>query len=244
MREQDMEYKVNMDMLMRNENNHFTPTGYQRMVMDVIERHFAWGGADESALLAKGVSWVMLSMTVEIKDKITSTEHLTAKTWLSEKNGFIYRRETAFYHEDGTLAFSGATFFAMIDVAKRRICRNPENYVPEPESYGDMLIEAQSRIKWEAVPMDKTEKISVRPSWLDAVGHVNNIRYFEIAYDALSDEEREKMDRLKRFEMYFIGELHKGESAEVASLAIGDQTVVVGTREDGKTSFIEKVYFS
>ncbi len=67
MREQDIEYKVNMDMLMRNENNHFTPVGYQRMVMDVIERHFAWGGADESALLSKGVSWVMLSMTVEIK---------------------------------------------------------------------------------------------------------------------------------------------------------------------------------
>ncbi len=244
MKEKDAKYKVTIDMLMRNENNVFTPVGYQRMLIDVVERHFAFVGADEHTLLAKGISWVLLSMTAEKRSEIKPSESLTARTWISGKSGFTYRREIAVFHEDGTLALVGALFFAMIDLEKRRICRNPELYAKEPEEFGEELLKAESRIKENVSDWETKEILTVRPSWLDAVGHVNNVRYFEMAYDALSEEEREKMEELNRFEMYFIGELHKEEKVILRCKKEKNMVMVAGSREDGKSSFLEKLFFA
>ena len=97
MKEQELSYDVHPDMLTRNEYNELTPIVYQRMVLDVVERHFTFTGNDEAILLKKGVSWVMLSMTAEIKSRVFPEEYLTAKTWISEQEGYLFRREIAFY---------------------------------------------------------------------------------------------------------------------------------------------------
>ncbi len=247
MEEREYVYPVEIDMLMRGENNEITPVGYERMVIDVIERHFAINKKEESeqTLLEKGVSWVVVSTNIELKNKVDPKEKLYGRTWVVEKTGPIFRREVGIYHEDGSIAIGAATFFVLIDREKRRILRNPEEYVCCNVGHGEKLTQGESRIKFKPDGFALTEKLNVRPSWIDAVGHVNNVRYLEMVYDALSDDEQADMPKLKRLEAYFMNELHKGEIISLNRLSYnGITTVAIMKSGEGKPAFVARLFFS
>ncbi len=247
MEERDYVYPVNTDMLMCGEINEVTPVGYERMVIDVIEKHFENNKKEESEqeLLKKGVSWVVISTNIEIKGRIDPKAKLFGRTWVVEKNGPVFRREVGIYYEDGGLAVAAATFFVLIDREKRHILRNPEDYVCCNVGGGEKLTEGESRIKFKADGFVPVEELKVRPSWIDAVGHVNNVRYLEMVYDALSDEERKNMAKLKRVEAYFINELHQGEDISLNRLSSsGSSAVAVIKSGEAKPAFVAKLFFS
>lgn len=246
MQERDYIYPVEVDMLMRGADGEITPVGYERMIMDSIEKHFAINRRDDSEgeLLKKGVAWVIISTSIEIKSRISPGEKLYARTWEVEKKGLVFRREVGIYHEDGTLAAGAATFFVIIDTEKRSMVRNPENYVSCVAANGEKLTEGESRIKFKAEGFETVEELTVRPSWIDAVGHVNNVRYLEMAYDALTDAERDNISKLKRLEAYFINELHKGEKIAFSRKSGEDCTsVAVSKPGESKPAFVAKLFF-
>ena len=85
---------------------------------------------------------------------------------------------------------------------------------------------------------------NVMPSWIDALGHVNNFRYGDIITDALSPETRANLGKLSRFELGFTGELRLGESVEVRIGEEDGTVLAAGIRSsDGKPAFISKLVF-
>ena len=239
-------YNFRVDTAAQNENHALTLSALQRVIVTVSEEHLKNIGLDVPTLMREyGVSWILLSMSAEIKDPIRPGELLSVRTWHTNKKGVYYRRDLEIRHEDGTLAAVAATFSSIFDMETRRLCTNPKVLEAVEElGEGEELFPAESRlrIKPEEFPAVMTQ--TVMPSWIDALGHVNNLRYGDFITDALPEETRAKLGGLSRYELGFTGELRLGESVEIRILEKDGTTFAAGIRSsDGKPAFLSKLVF-
>ena len=79
----------------------------------------------------------------------------------------------------------------------------------------------------------------------DGVGHVNNTRYGDFVYDAMTDSERDRLGDLKRIDVWFNYELLAGDEFEIIKCCENDDVICFGGRKFGadKNSFDVKLTF-
>lgn len=245
--EPEKTYYFRVDTQSRNEFQALCLSALQRIIVTVSEEHLENLGMDVSTLIENyGVSWILLSMSAEIKNPIRSGERLEIRTWHTNKKGIYFRRDIEIRHEDGSLAAVAATFSSIFDMEKRRICGSEAvNAMVEELGEGKELLSAESRIriKPEELPVILEEKIM--PSWIDSLGHVNNLRYADFITDALPEEKRKMLGKLRRYELGFTGELRFGESVEIRlDEKENGEILAAGVRSlDGKPSFLARLVF-
>ena len=109
-------YTFRVDTGALNENKALTLSALQRIIVTVSEEHLENIGLDVPKLMREfGVSWILLSMTAEIKDKIRAGEKLLVRTWHTNKKGVYFRRDIEVCHEDGSVAIVAATFSSIFE---------------------------------------------------------------------------------------------------------------------------------
>ena len=230
---------VGMDML--NGGGVIKPYGYQALIMDVAERHLREFRLGVDDLLQKGMSWVLVSSSVEIIRPIREEMTLTARTWHSEQDKATFRRELCFTDAQGQPMFHAATFSVLMDIIKRRILRPDRLDWNIGEPHSEFLLEASPKLRFggEMLPCDRRR---VYPSCIDRLGHTNNCRYPEFGYDALTEREISALDRLRRMDVFFKSELRPGEFFTVrrsAAEVLEGELLIDGIHEDtGRQSFI------
>lgn len=243
--ELDYSYKTYLDVSMFDASGAMKPDAYQRLCVGVVEKHLNVIELDVERLVeAYGVSWVLLGLAVEIKRPFKPGETITAQTMHTNRKGVAYRRDLILRDKNGEVVALAASFSSLIDIKTRRICMDKavHDKIALPES--EPLFEASSRFKPELNDLCDVETLPVRPNWIDAVGHVNNARYGEFSYDALTSEKRSALKGLRRFEIYFTGELTLGDSVIIKSLESDSDAVVAGVRSsDEKMAFAAKLLF-
>ena len=240
-------YTFRVDTGSLNENKTLTLSALQRIIVTVSEEHLENIGLDVPKLMKEfGVSWILLSLTAEIRDKISAGEKLLVRTWHTNKKGLYYRRDIEICHEDGTVAAVAATFSSIFDMENRRLCTN-EKVLELVEELGEgrELFDANPRIRIKPEDLTPVMTQNVMPSWIDSLGHVNNLRYGDLTTDALSEEARAKLGELSRFELGFTGELRLGESVELRLKEENGEVLVAGVRSsDEKPAFLSKLKFN
>ncbi len=243
--EKEFIYETYCDISMFDALGTMKPDAYQRIVVGVVERHLSKIELDVERLIKRfGVSWVLLALALDIERHPKPGDILKAKTWHTNRKGASYRRDIIIYDQNGETVAKAASFSSLLDIGSRRICMDKAVHDTIKMPDGEELIEASSRLKLALDSLETKETVAVRPCWIDAVGHVNNLRYGEFAYDNLSDEARKKLSSLSRMEIYFTGELTLGDKAVIKSSEQGDEAVVAGVRcSDEKTAFITKLCF-
>lgn len=243
--ELDYSYPLTLDTSLFNERGAFMIASYQQVFSALFEKHLAAVGMDMPTIVPRyGVAWVMIAMNLSLDRAVGAGERLTAQTWHTARHGPIYRREFTARDESGTEAMRGAGFFALLDVKSRRLCLDSSVHARFSLPEGKKLLEAESRFSDEGLAFRPVEERRVRPSWLDGLGHVNNRRYGEIAYDAMSEGERAAMDRLRRLDIYFMRELKLGD-ALVLERAEKDGALLLrgAVLPDGTPSFVVRLRF-
>ncbi len=239
-------YHFRVDTSSQNENKALTLSSLQRIIVTVSEEHLKNIGLDVPTLMERyGVSWILLSLSAEIKSPVIPGELLSVRTWHTNKKGFYYRRDIEICHEDGSIAITAATFSSIFDMATRRLCSNQEVLERVDElGEGKELFPAESRLRIKPDDFPAVMKREVMPSWIDSLGHVNNLRYGDLITDALPEEARAKLGRLSRFELGFTGELRLGESVELKIKEESETLFAAGIRSsDGKPAFVSKLVF-
>ncbi|MBQ7875594.1 MAG: hypothetical protein IJ306_10670 [Oscillospiraceae bacterium] len=239
-------YNFRVDTGAQNENHALTLSALQRIIVTVSEEHLENIGLSVPYLMSEyGVSWILLSLSAEIKDPIRAGERLSVRTWHTNKKGLYYRRDIEIRHEDGTLAAVAATFSSIFDMNTRRLCTNEKVLaLVEELGEGEELFEANPRIRIKPEELSAVMTENVMPSWIDALGHVNNFRYGDLITDALPEEKRALLGKLSRFELGFTGELRLGESVELRLSEEEGATLAAGIRSsDGKPAFVSKLIF-
>ena len=105
-------------------------------------------------------------------------------------------------------------------------------------------MQASDRLRLKTPELDPVETLTVRPSWIDGVGHVNNCRYGEFLYDALTDAQRAQMAKLKRLELYFVNESKLGDQLALHRIDEPQGAIVTASRPGAvRPSFTGKVVF-
>lgn len=239
-------YYFRVDTGAQNENHVMTLSAIQRAIVTSSEEHLKNIGLDVPKLMKEfGVSWILLSLSVKIESAFRPGELLSVKTWHTNKRGVYYRRDFEILHEDGTPAAYAATFSSIFDMESRRICTNEQVLeLVEELGEGKELFEASARLRIKPEELSSVMTQNVMPSWIDALGHVNNLRYGDLITDALPEEIRANLGNLSRFELGFTGELRLGESVELKTMEEDGSLFAAGIRStDEKPAFLAKLVF-
>ena len=84
----------------------------------------------------------------------------------------------------------------------------------------------------------------MHPSWLDALGHVNNARYGDMIYDQLCLDASTPARRVRRLELYFVGELHGFEEVALLRRDTEEEISILGLHgKTGDHAFYSRVFF-
>jgi len=150
-----------------------------------------------------------------------------ANTWYSQRRGPFFRRELVFKNENGEVMFHGSTFSVLLDVEKRTIHRKKELPFLLGEPIEDFTIEAGPAFKTN-LEFCKVDEREVLNSHIDCLGHVNNCRYGEFAYDAFNDKERQNLAKLKRMDINFTSELRNKDTFSILKACADDKVLVRG----------------
>ncbi|MBQ5544135.1 MAG: hypothetical protein IIU00_00510, partial [Clostridia bacterium] len=114
----------------------------------------------------------------------------------------------------GNPLFHAATFTVLMDTQSRRIVRpdQADFAIGEPLPRFTMEAFPKLRCRSEMQPCDHRK---VYPSYIDCLGHTNNGRYSEFAYDALTHDELSQLASLRRMDVNYLSELRLGDTFTV-----------------------------
>ena len=243
--ERSRSYDVHAGMAMYGPDGTITPSGLQKLVVDMIESHLEGIEMGEQALIDRlGMSWVLLSTHIELNRSISPGEHLIGHTWNSGINPPIFRRDFVFLDATGERAALGATYSTLLSVSDRRFCTDRAIIGSFKLPAGEKIAAAPRR----APRLDGFEAVEVRrarPSMTDAMGHVNNTRYGEFVYDAMTADERARMRSLRALDVWFAAEMREGDEFRVEKAMTPDGRAVRGVLlPGGAQSFLMKLTFS
>ena len=231
---------INIRTSMVNEWDHFTIHGYEDLFMQVLEDHLY--ELSTPKMKQDHISWVLLSMAIEVNHYIHRGEHLEADIFDTEIIGPVIRKDIGFYR-DGTLVITAVAYMALMDLDARKIYKGDMQDYCDTFCFREKLMEANSRI---SVDLDLAEanlhEVQVQASCIDALGHCNNERYFAMIYNTM-DEQHQSMYGFHRLEISFLREVRKHERLKVYGTTQGDTFVVRGIREDGITSFMARLTY-
>ncbi len=208
-------YQVQPDMADLNENNILKPYAYQRLFSEVVDQHLMKIDLSEDNVAKYGLAWVLVSLSFEIRKPVEGIVPLYANTWHSGRRGPYFRREFVFQNKDHQIAFQGSSFSILLDRDKRSIYRKKELPFPLIDAVEEITIQASPGNK-NHPDFSKVEDRKVRNSDIDFLGHVNNCRYGEFAYDVFTGQEITNLSRLKRMDTYFHSELRLGDAFSIA----------------------------
>jgi acyl-ACP thioesterase len=200
----------------------------------MAERHLFQLNLNVDETMKYGLAWALIAMSVEVVTPIDNNMILYGNTWFSQHKGPYFRRELLFKDGNGRVMFKGATHSVLLDIEKRSVFRKKTIPFPMHEPTEIFLLDASPSLKMEAELQPVSERL-VQPSYIDCLGHVNNCRYGEFAYDAFSVEEQNKLEGLRRMDINFISELRAGDRFTMKKGYEGDKMFFQGynnTKDD------------
>jgi len=229
-KESDYIYEVDAESADLNHEGILKPYAYQKIFARVVEEHLNKININMDSTMKHRLAWALISMTVEIERPIRGCERLYARTWHSERHGPFFRREMIVSDADGEMVFRGASFSVLLDIDKRSFFRKKDLpfYITDPIK--QHLVEAKPTTK---IKLDycKMEERIVYNSYIDRLGHANNCRYGEFAYDVFTEAECRKLRDLIRMEFYYMSELRLHDRFSVHKANEGEKIYIKGMNE-------------
>lgn len=207
--EKDFVYELETEVSDLNEDSFLKPYAYQVLFARLVEPHLNTIHADIQTTMKSNLAWALVSLSFEIVRPVKGCIKLLGNTWHSQHRGPFFRRDFVFKNEVGEVMFQGGSYSILLDLDKRSIYRGKELPVHNLNPIDEFVIEASptNKIRKANLEFNKVDERKVYNSYIDYIGHVNNCRYGEFAYDAFTDEERNALGKIKRMDIYFLSEL-------------------------------------
>lgn len=238
--EKDLVYEAETELSELNENNLLKPYGYQTLFAQLVEKHLARIRSNVAVTMEYNLAWVFRSLSFELVKPVVGCVKLYGSTWYSQRKGPYFRREFLFRSQEGELMFQGSSYSILMDVEKRTVYRKKEIPFRLPEPTGEFTMEAAPAFKTQA-EFTKAAERKVLNSYIDCLGHVNNCRYGEFAYDALTEEECQHLDKLKRMDFFFTHELRNREVFSILKAREDGKILIRGFNDAKETASFEVI---
>ena len=188
----------------------------------------------------------MISSSFEIVQPIEGQPTVIGRTWHSEQERLTFRRDFSFTGTDGTPLFHAVTFSVLMDTDTRRIVRPDKLPLSIGQPYPQFVMEASHKLHPNG-DMQPCDRRKIYPSHIDCLGHTNNCRYSEFAYDTLTSDELRRLDTLRRMDIVYKSELRLGDTFTMRRSApcVTQGALLIDGVNDatGKQSFICRMTF-
>lgn len=208
--EKDCVYELLAAASYLNQHGQFKPYAFQSLFGEMAEQHLYNLNLNVDNTMKYGLAWALISMSLEVVKPIEKSMAVYGNTWFSQHRGPYFRRELLFKDGDGQVLFKGSTHSVLLDIEKRSVFRKKEVPFPMHQPTEIFLLDASPGFKMDAELEPIVDRIA-EPSHIDCLGHVNNCRYGEYAYDTFTAEEQKRLRDLKRMDIYFLSELREGD---------------------------------
>lgn len=204
-------------------------------LQEAAGNHASALGLSVEQLLARGLTWFLARLHLEIDAYPALGSSVAVETWPSGEDGLYATRDYVWHDADGTPMGRGTSAWLLVDVNRRRPVRIPDYVsalrVPD-RSAG--VGPVSSRLNPPATPTHRSE-IGVRYGDLDVNHHANNVHYVGWAIEALPVEVIEAR-RLASLEIHFRAETTVGDVivSEAQEIAEGEYLHRLVRRADGR----------
>ena len=232
MNEIDRIYKIEPLTQDFNEYMKLKSYGYQTMLTRIGEMHLNETDQGIGHVIGGHYAWVLMSMTIDVIKPINSLDKRNGKTYYAGRKGPYYRREYIIEDDAGNSIVKASSFSILMDLNDRSIYRKRELPFSIFNAHEIHQTDANPQFRDHVTGEFITEG-KVKNSHVDALGHVNNLRYHEFIYDALTPIEVKKLDHIKRIEVYYHKELMLGDTFQIYKDVKDDKIIFQIKQKEG-----------
>ena len=225
-------YPIVTEITNLDQYGYLKPSGYQQLINKMIEQHLIKFHLSFEELSPLGLSWVIISLSIEIKKPIQGCQTVYGTTWHAQRKGICFRREIQIKDSAGNVVCNAAMSSILFDIATRSIFKKRELPFVLGEATETLLLSANTSFKERHIYTDVAHR-KVQRSYIDCLGHVNNCRYGEFGFDSLSDDEA-KMEKMKRIDIYFLSELRPEDCFVTQKATEENRVMIQGYNETAK----------
>lgn len=182
----------------------------QAAAQDSAQMGFGW-----EDLIKDHQAWILTHLQARALQAAIVRQDVTVKTWHVFSDRLLSRRQFVVYGANKTPLFEGSSWWAIMDVQKRRLVRTPQHLLDD-HSHLPQGLEPEENFK-APLPAQQpayTQEILTREEDLDLNGHINNTHYAAWAIQSVPLQARagKQLDRLL---ISFKSECRAGEKISV-----------------------------
>ncbi len=224
--------KVTVNDTMINSSAIVPPEELVKLMQIATFNHSQKMALDHSTMLDKSNAfWVVTKIKLKIFGDLHSQDKVSVSTWTHELSGVRAKRDCEIKLKNKVVA-KAVTEWCCLDAETRKIRRLSSIVYPELE----MEKTKTSNLEFSNLKIDVTEKHFaysrvVRSTDIDVNNHTNNMKYVNMAMDALTLEEL-KNNFVVEFEIYFMNESYFKDEIDVFKYVKGNTIYIEGKIQD------------
>lgn len=169
--------------------DHLSLWGLCRIFQEASAHHTDGTPLGYSELLSEGKAWVLSRMYYEMHQMPMMNEGVRVSTWSRGTNGIFAVREFQMHDPQGNLCCSASTYWVVIDMRARHVCRIADlmKEFPVRTDFGTSL-ENVGKLRLGAfADSDHVADVPANDSFIDHTQHVNNAEYIRLMSDYFND---------------------------------------------------------
>lgn len=235
------EYKVNLDDI--GAGNLLTNHAFLSYLEDIAAMHSQEVGFGVNNMEETGLTWVLLQWKLKIIKRIPFTSKFTIRTWSRYSKKFYSYRDFEVIDEQGELIAVATSKWTLINFRKGSLEKITDEmislYKPEPQNVFEEL-----ELEKLALPTTLTPSydFTVPRTYIDVNGHVHNLNYLTLAYEALPSAVYEKGE-YNHVEILFKKEMKLGDCVSCSyGFENGSHYVAIQSKDGNTLHAIVKLY--
>lgn len=177
-----------------------------------------------------GLSWILLDWKIKVINRPKYGEIFKINTWARKINGTLKKtytyRDFEMYDENGNLCVVGTSKWVLINNTTCKIAPITDEVFARYDAEDRGVFE-EAELEKIKTPQDYISETDYEVSRrdIDFVGHMHNLYYLDLAYNALPEEVFEKRP-FDNFRISYKRELKLGESVKCRYAYTGTEHIV------------------
>ena len=181
------------------------------------------------------LTWILLDWKVQVIRRPNYAEKILARTWSKEGLKYYAYRDFEIYDEQMNLCAIATSKWLLVNSKTGKISRVDSEMAEKYQSEIDKMVFENEEITKMNIPENFENEIiyQVQRRDIDVIGHMHNLYYLDIAYEALPKDiyEERPFDNVR---IMYKKETKLGEKVVGKYSNVEGKNVVVIQSEDGK----------
>ena len=184
-------------------------------------------GMGREKTLDRGLLWIVTLQRISIRRLPVYDETVTLQSWPGKTMHLFFPRYYRMLDADGAVLLEGTALWSLMDQNTRSVVFPADHGIVLPELVTGWEAPLPKPVR--ALPLTGEARFTVPYSYVDLNGHMNNVRYFDLAEDVLPPALHERA--LLALEVDYSSEARLGDELLLRWGQEGNSWYLVGTSE-------------